>query len=588
MNIIHLIRRVPKVGFIFPLLLLAGLAEGIGISALVPVMSTLTGDMSIDSLPVPFNVIPKVLSIFGNEVSFGLLLWVTLGIMILSFLLIHLQDRAVYWARYKFLGGIRKRAADAIFKSSWESMSSLSSGDITNQVIHESERGSEALMGLMAIIATAIQLSVYAIFAFLLSWKMFSIAMLTMVIAAFTGRRLIKAVRRLGQQATNINTLFSRQLVDYMRGGKLLKATATENSALDHLTSSNRDACKTFEKILVSQSKMRFEIQAILSIAMVAILYTAIEVFSIKISILAVFLYIILRIAPKFSTLQGQFHNYSSFKPALEVVDKLISDCEKLEEAQNSEGLKFDGINQSIELRNVRYQYPQTSQDVICGVNIKIPSQGFVALVGKTGGGKSTAVDLIIGLLKPLAGHVAIDNTDLRQFNQLSYRERIGFVSQDSIFFTGTIRENICLFHVKEDRLIWDCLKIAQIDDFVKGLSDGLETDVGEAGVKLSGGQKQRLAIARALLRSPELLVLDEATSALDSESEVRFQQAIESVAHRYSIIVIAHRLSTIKKADWIYVLEDGKVAEEGTYDQLFQQNGRFTGLVEAQKSTTG
>jgi ABC-type multidrug transport system fused ATPase/permease subunit len=192
-------------------------------------------------------------------------------------------------------------------------------------------------------------------------------------------------------------------------------------------------------------------------------------------------------------------------------------------------------------------------------------------------------LDLIIGLIDPVKGRLLVDGVDLAKLDRHAYRRKIGFVSQDSIFFTGSIRDNLCLEGESDETHIWDSLKIAQIEEFVKNLPDGLDTEIGEAGVKLSGGQRQRLSIARALIRRPSILILDEATSALDSESEASFQKAIEAVSHKYTIIIVAHRLSTVRKADCIYVLEEGHLVQSGDYNTLKKSDGVFSKLIQTQ-----
>ena len=246
-------------------------------------------------------------------------------------------------------------------------------------------------------------------------------------------------------------------------------------------------------------------------------------------------------------------------------------------------GQVFDGLSQGIVLSGVSYRYPEADSNAIKDLSLSIGSRDFVALVGKSGSGKSTALDLIMGLIDSHDGTLLLDGVPLNDYDRRSYRQKIGFVSQDSVFFTGTVRENLCLDDSCDEQVIWSSLGVAQIDGFVRQLPEGLDTAVGESGVKLSGGQRQRLAIARALIRQPSLLVLDEATSALDSESETRFQHAIESVAQEYTVVVVAHRLATVRKADCIYVMEEGRIVQSGNYASLRQTDGVFSDLVKAQ-----
>jgi ABC-type multidrug transport system fused ATPase/permease subunit len=586
-NSYNLINRIPRAPLMMLLILIAGLAEGIGISALVPVLSTLTGDFSQGQLPVPFNFLPDTMMLLGIPLNFGTMLFITLMIMLLAYLLIHIQERTLYNARYECLEDMRNRANKAIFSSQWKYLSGQTSGNVSHTIINETDRGAESLLALMMMFAMSVQLLIYGVFAFMLSWKMFLIAFATLIFALLISKRLIDKVRLTGKQSVDANNLYSRQFVEFIRGAKLLKATNISKKAVRELINSNFNSCNASRKIVTSSSIMKFEIQVILSIAMVAILYISVAILKIPVSVLLVFMFIIMRLAPKVSTLQGQYHSYMSHRPSLDIYDNMVFEAESMAELNTSNNNIFSELNHKLELDDVSYRYSNSKAYALKNLSLTINAFDFVALVGKSGSGKSTALDLIMGLINPSGGQVLIDGNNLQNINKDSYRGKIGFVSQDSIFFVGSIRDNLC-FGLEGDcdeTHIWECLKISQIDDYIRRLPENLNTQVGEAGLNLSGGQRQRLAIARALIRRPSLLILDEATSALDSESEACFQQAIQSVADNYTIVVVAHRLSTITNATKIYVFDEGKVIQSGDYVKLAKAPGLFSNLIKAQTS---
>jgi len=205
--------------------------------------------------------------------------------------------------------------------------------------------------------------------------------------------------------------------------------------------------------------------------------------------------------------------------------------------------------------------------------------------VGPSGSGKTTLADLIAGFYQPTEGEIWIDDRPLRQIDPRSYRKLLGIVPQDGMLFHATLIENITYGSdapVDEAR-VWEALEMAQARRFVEELPEKLYTLVGERGQRFSGGQRQRLALARALYRQPQLLILDEATSALDSESEARIHEALARLPRTYTLILIAHRLSTVRHADWIYVLQEGQIVEEGTHEDLLQAGGLYARLYSLQ-----
>jgi len=232
----------------------------------------------------------------------------------------------------------------------------------------------------------------------------------------------------------------------------------------------------------------------------------------------------------------------------------------------------------------VSYAYPQSERNAISDLSLSAKPGEMIALVGPSGSGKSTLINLVIGFLRPQSGSISIDGRNMSEFNLSSYRKYISVVPQESVLFEGSVRDNITygLGSVSDQRVA-DALRAANAWDFVMELPDGVNTLVGERGARISGGQKQRLAIARALIRNPRILILDEATSALDSQSEKEIQTALESLMVNRTTFVVAHRLSTVQKADRILVLDRGILVESGRHAELAHAGGLYQKLYEAQ-----
>jgi len=221
-------------------------------------------------------------------------------------------------------------------------------------------------------------------------------------------------------------------------------------------------------------------------------------------------------------------------------------------------------------------------------VLLTIPRAQTVALVGSSGAGKSTLADLIPRFYDPIQGTIRFDGTDLRDYDVTSVRQRMAIVSQDPFIFNATVRDNIAYgSEGADDRAILEAARLANAVDFIQKMPEGLDTQLGDRGVRLSGGQWQRIAIARALLRNPEILILDEATSALDSVSERLIQASLEQLAVGRTVVAIAHRLSTIANADKVVVMEKGRIVEQGTYQELLAQRGRLWNYHQMQSNAS-
>jgi ATP-binding cassette subfamily B protein len=242
---------------------------------------------------------------------------------------------------------------------------------------------------------------------------------------------------------------------------------------------------------------------------------------------------------------------------------------------------KVDGV---IEFSDVAFTYPTNHKPSLRNITFSAKPGQMIALVGPSGSGKSTLINLVIGFLRPSSGSICVDTLDYKDLDLRTVRKFLSVVPQESVLFDGTIAENISygLSDVSESD-IRTALKDANALEFVEAFDDGIETIVGERGARLSGGQRQRLAIARALIRNPRILILDEATSALDSESERLIQDALSRLMLNRTTFVVAHRLSTIKEADLILVLEDGAIVQTGTHAQLVLESGVYKRLYDAQ-----
>ena len=274
---------------------------------------------------------------------------------------------------------------------------------------------------------------------------------------------------------------------------------------------------------------------------------------------------------------------YVDYKLNKVAVKKYIELLDLKDDEALDEGIILKNLTGSIELKNVSYGY-KSKKEIINNLSIKIPSNSSVALVGESGSGKSTIIKLIMGLIKYQKGKIIIDNKELSRINLNSFYDNVTYVSQEAPIFDGTLRENLIFDKTIDDEEILKVLKLVCLDQYVKRLENGLDTELGEKGINLSGGERQRVALARVFFDNSKIIILDEATSAMDNITEKIVMENIVNYLENKTLIIIAHRLETIKDVNTIYVLKNGNIIEQGNYQKLIEKNGYFAELYKLSK----
>jgi len=334
-------------------------------------------------------------------------------------------------------------------------------------------------------------------------------------------------------------------------------------------------------KFIPNISKYTIEISVILGIALISGIQFYLFDSNRAIAVISVFLAASTRIAPAIIRLQQNVisvkSSLSAAKPTFDLIDELIGikELERIETIINTSHTNF---LPKLKLDNLKFTYTGAMDETIKGISLEISEGKFIAFVGPSGGGKSTLIDLILGLLAPSSGSISI--SALKPVDAIKkWPGSIGYVPQDVFIENSTVKENICLGFNPEsvsDDLVWQALQLADLSDFVKGLEGGLSYRISDAGKNLSGGQRQRLGIARALLTKPKIVIFDEATSALDAETENRVSESILKLTGECTVIFIAHRLSVVRSADMIYYIDKGKIISQGTFEELRSINADF------------
>jgi ATP-binding cassette, subfamily B, bacterial AbcA/BmrA len=552
------------------------LALGIGLSAslittltglLVPVLTkNLVDGFSVASLSIPL--------IIGIGVAFIVQAIISgISIYLLSFV------------GQKIVARLRERMWVKLIRLPVSYFDQQSSGETVSRVVNDtsvvraliSDHFPQFITGIISIIGAVVILLV-------MDWKMTLMMLISVPITMFImiplGRKMAKISRGL-QDATAVFTGEIQQTLSEIR---LMKSsTAERNEETKGLAGIDKLLGFGLKEARISALIAPLMYLVIMVVIVMIIGYGGMRVANGTMStgsLVAFLLYLFQIIFP--ITSFAMF--FTQLQKAKGATERIIDILElKLEEGKN--GLEMDITNKPIYVRNVSFSYSE-DEPVIENVSFEAQPGEMIAFAGPSGGGKTTMFALIERFYEPTSGEISIGDTPITDISLAAWRSQIGYVSQESAMMAGTIRENLCygldMEHISDERL-WEVAKMAYADEFIQSFTDGLNTEVGERGVKLSGGQRQRIAIARAFLRDPKILMMDEATASLDSQSEGVVQQALTRLMEGRTTFVIAHRLSTIVDADKIVFIEKGRVTGIGTHQELVRTHDLYREFAEQQ-----
>ena len=459
-------------------------------------------------------------------------------------------------------------------------------GDTINQISNEVGRAAGAVRTVINIFTIALTIIVFVVILISISWQLTIVSTGLLLLVTFSNQFFIREAKKLGRILSAKSALYSTALLEILMGIRLIKAVANESREYQRLSTliEDREKAEFRSQVYFAAIAPINEISgilAILGIVTVGKVFFSNQINSLS-TLLLTYLFLLFRLLPFVGQLNSSRSGLANAIPSAEIIADFLTRDNK--PFMTNGLLGYEKIREGIKLTDLTFAYPDYPDLVLDHVNLWIPKGTTLALVGASGAGKSTLADLLPRFYDPLSGSITLDGKDLREYDLRSLRRSMGIVSQDTFLFNDSVRNNIAYSRdwATASEVV-EAAKRANAYEFIIQLPDGFDTQVGDRGVMLSGGQRQRLAIARALLRDPDILILDEATSALDTVSERLVQQALEELCRNRTTIVIAHRLSTIQKADQIAVLDKGKVVEIGNHKELLEKVGYYTKLYTMQ-----
>ncbi len=459
-------------------------------------------------------------------------------------------------------------------------------GDTINQISNEVGRAAGAIRTTISIFTIVLTIFVFVVILISISWQLTIVSTCLLLLVTLSNQFFIREAKKLGKVLSEKSSLYSTALLEILMGIRLIKGVANEAREYQRLSTliEDREKAEFRSQVYFAAIAPINEISgilAILGIVAVGKIFFSNQIDSLS-TLLLTYLFLLFRLLPFVGQLNSSRSGLANAMPSTEIIANFLSRHNK--PFMTNGLLDYEKIREGIRLTDLTFAYPDYPDLVLDQVNLWIPKGTTIALVGASGAGKSTLADLLPRFYDPLSGSISLDGKDLREYDLRSLRRSMGIVSQDTFLFNDSVRNNIAYSRdgATTNEVI-EAAKRANAYEFIIQLPDGFETQVGDRGVMLSGGQRQRLAIARALLRDPDILILDEATSALDTISERLVQQALEELCRDRTTIVIAHRLSTVQKADQIAVLDKGKIVEIGNHEELLQKGGYYTQLYTMQ-----
>lgn len=577
-NVIRKYQRViqrlagPRLWQLLLLSLISTSLEGLGLILFLPLLN-LAG---ISGGSDPFSrLLESVLNLIGLQLSLPPVLCLVIGVAVVKSYAEFKKECFLLRLRADVIDDLRRRTMLAFSRLQYSYYLKKEAGYFSNFIGIEVPKISDAFYNYGAVLTQLVTICVLLIFSVALNWKFTILAILlggglSVLLKSFSIRSKLHS-----RENSEINARLSGLLIQSVHNFKYLLSTANFNRVNKRVFSTGEEIKATSYRLSSLSSFVRAIAEPTAVLVMVALIYFEVYLLGGSLASLMVSMLIFYRCLRMVLGFQAVWQNFNAVAGALDYVYEGFDQMEAHRELESGTGER--PTTGEIRLRGVSFSFGKTP--IFHNLNLEIKDKSTIALVGHSGAGKSTLVDLITGTLPPNDGEISISRMPFGKIDLSEWRSRIGYVTQDCAIFDDTIRNNISLWSPdftkpELERKVLAAAKEAHILELIESLPEGLDTRIGDRGMRLSGGQRQRLAIARELFKEPLLLIMDEATSALDNESEQIIKDSLARIKGSLTIVMIAHRLSTVKDADCIYVLDRGRIAEMGDFKSLINVKG--------------
>ncbi len=553
-------------------LMLAGAAEGIGLSALLPLLHLaigsdagdgITSDTDFSEGGAANEMMTNLLATVGIPPTIGALLIVIVVAVTLKSGLQLIAKKYIGYTVAQVTTNLRLQLLRATLASRFEYFVHQPIGRLVNSMATEALRASQAYVFGTVLIALVVQTLVYITVALLVSWKATIACLFAGAAVLSTSHFLVRMSRRAGKRQTKLLKSLLARLTDTLQSVKPLKAMARENLADKVLTSETSKLNRALRKEVLSKAALAAVQEPMIAIMISAGIFGTLVYWKMPLATVLILVLLLARILNYMGRMQKQYQKMVTAESAYWSLQDTIQAAERARETTT--GTREPHLTKEIRLQDIRLSYSETI--VLDHLALTIPAGSLTTLIGRSGAGKTTIIDLIAGLIVPQAGHIYVDDIPLDQLDIKKWRRMIGYVPQENLLLHDTVLNNVTLGDPELDRSDAErALRLAGAWDFVTAIPEGMDSTVGERGTRLSGGQRQRIMIARALAHRPQFLILDEATSALDPQSEAAICETLQQLRGKLTILAVSHEPAMVRAADRVYRLQGGMAIEEKHY----------------------